>query len=212
MAQGSSVDGASGWLAAGAIVLAIAAAVLLLGQRIPSVQPAPMPFAQLENKEGLFPPPPSSRPDSGETYVYTPLSAHGAEQPRIGSPISPDAHPNPPPRLDDPPPRIWMGTPDASPYVGAVVWVQRPTARRVWELYPQRALRDGVGGRVQLDCTVQADFTLRCVVASESPPGEGFGRAALSGAADYRARPTLSDGTSAVGVRTRIAVNFVAPQ
>jgi protein TonB len=96
--------------------------------------------------------------------------------------------------------------------VGSVVWAQRPTARRISELYPQRALREGLGGRVQLDCEVQANLNVSCAIASESPAGQGFGRAALSASSAYRARATLSDGTSAVGTRTRIAVNFQAPQ
>jgi protein TonB len=94
----------------------------------------------------------------------------------------------------------------------SVAWAQRPSARRIAELYPQRALREGMGGRVQLDCTVQPGLTVACTIASESPAGEGFGRAALSAANAYRARPTLSDGTSAVGARARIAVAFQAPQ
>jgi protein TonB len=69
-----------------------------------------------------------------------------------------------------------------------------------------------MGGRVQLDCTVLASLAVNCTIASESPAGEGFGRAALSVAESYRARSTLTDGSSAVGSRTRIAVAFQAPQ
>jgi protein TonB len=96
--------------------------------------------------------------------------------------------------------------------MGSVVWTQRPSARRISDLYPQRALRQGLGGRVQLDCRVNADLSLSCRIASETPAGEGFGRAALAAADAYRARSTLSDGTSAVGTSTRLAVNFQAPQ
>jgi protein TonB len=95
---------------------------------------------------------------------------------------------------------------------GTVVFTQRPTPRRISELYPQGALRRGVGGRVQLDCRVQYDLSLTCSVASESPADAGFGRAALAASSSYRARATLSDGSSAVGAQTRIAVNFQAPQ
>jgi protein TonB len=73
-------------------------------------------------------------------------------------------------------------------------------------------LRDAIGGRVLLDCTVQANLAVACGIASESPAGIGFGRAALSAAAAYRAQPTLSDGSSSVGARTRIGMNFQAPQ
>jgi protein TonB len=69
-----------------------------------------------------------------------------------------------------------------------------------------------VGGRVVLDCRVQPSLAVNCSVASETPAGEGFGRAALGVANAYRARGTLSDGTSSIGASTRIAVNFQAPQ
>jgi protein TonB len=95
---------------------------------------------------------------------------------------------------------------------GSVVWTQRPSARRIADLYPNRALREGVGGRVVLDCRVMGSLSVSCSVASETPAGEGFGRAALSASGSYRARATLSDGSSSVGSSTRIAVNFQAPQ
>lgn len=95
---------------------------------------------------------------------------------------------------------------------GSVVWAQRPTARRIADLYPRNALNDGVGGRVVLDCRVQGDFSVSCSIASETPSGVGFGRAAMSVSNSYRARSTLSDGSSAVGASTRIAINFQAPQ
>ena len=50
-----------------------------------------------------------------------------------------------------------------------------------------------------------------CNVASETPAGNGFGRAALAASASYRAQPTLSNGAAAAGARTRIAVTFQAP-
>lgn len=95
---------------------------------------------------------------------------------------------------------------------GTVVFTQRPSANRIAQLYPQSAARQGVGGRVQLNCQVQGDLSLICSIASETPTGLGFGRAALSTVNSYRSRATLSDGTSAVGATTRIAINFQAPQ
>lgn len=101
-------------------------------------------------------------------------------------------------------------TPARAP--GSVVWTARPSARRIAELYPERALRDGLGGRVVLDCRVLGDLSVSCSVASETPAGVGFGRAALSAANAYRARATLSDGSNSVGSSARIAVAFQAPQ
>lgn len=95
---------------------------------------------------------------------------------------------------------------------GSVVWANRPTSRRISDLYPPRALREGLGGRVALNCQVLANLNVSCDVATESPAGQGFGRAALAASSSYRARRTLSDGSSAVGARTRIIVSFQAPQ
>jgi protein TonB len=95
---------------------------------------------------------------------------------------------------------------------GSVVWAQRPSARRISDLYPRSALNNGVGGRVVLDCRVLGDLSVSCSIASETPSNAGFGRAALGASSSYRARPTLSDGSSSIGSSTRIAVNFQAPQ
>lgn len=100
----------------------------------------------------------------------------------------------------------------APPQAGSVVWAQRPSARRISELYPQRALREGLGGRVVMNCNVAGDLSVNCSIASETPANIGFGRAALSAASSYRARATLSDGTSAIGTSTRIAISFQAPE
>jgi hypothetical protein len=93
----------------------------------------------------------------------------------------------------------------------SVRFTARPTARRIADLYPDRAIRDSIGGRVELDCAVTSSLGLQCGVASETPPGVGFARAALSAAQSYRVAPTLTDGSSAVGTRTRVAVQFQAP-
>lgn len=95
---------------------------------------------------------------------------------------------------------------------GSVVWSARPSSRRIADLYPRSALNDGIGGRVVLDCRVLGDLSVSCSIASETPSGSGFGRAALSASSSYRARATLSDGASSIGSSTRIAVNFQAPQ
>jgi protein TonB len=93
----------------------------------------------------------------------------------------------------------------------SVVWSQRPSARRIGELYPDRALREGVGGRVELNCNVRANRSLACNVSNESPAGLGFGQAALSAAQSYRASPALSDGSDSNGADARIVVQFQAP-
>lgn len=127
-----------------------------------------------------------------------------------GVPITPLVT-SPPVQTASVEPSITGATTPARP-PGSVVWTSRPSARRIAELYPDRALRDGLGGRVVLDCRVLGDLSVSCSVASETPAGVGFGRAALSASGAYRARATLSDGASAIGSSARIAVNFQAPQ
>jgi protein TonB len=109
-------------------------------------------------------------------------------------------------------PTIVASPSEVRPQAGSVVWTQRPSARRISELYPQRALREGVGGRVVLNCSVMSNLSVNCTIASETPANSGFGRAALSAAESYRARATLSDGASAIGTTTRIAMSFQAPE
>lgn len=118
------------------------------------------------------------------------------------------------PPSSDPWVRIVSPTADGAretPSGARVLWAQRPTAALIQGLYPQQALREGVSGGVELHCTVLADLSARCAIVREWPAGRGFGQAALSASAQYRARPTLSDGTSAIGADVRVAVMFYAP-
>lgn len=146
-------------------------------------------------------------PRSGPVSLIGPntTSSSTSTGPSTAIPIAPQTAP-PISTPASTPPRQAAATP------GTVSWDQRPSARRIAELYPQRALREGVGGRVTLDCVVQPSLGVACTIASESPAGEGFGRAALSASSSYRARATLSDGSSAVGSHARISVSFQAPQ
>ncbi len=136
---------------------------------------------------------PGSQPSSPTTGGPVPLS------PSAASPIASDPAPAP-------------STTTRPPVRAATVsFTQRPTASRIASLYPNRALRDGVGGRAVLDCTVASGLTLNCSVASETPSGLGFGQAAMSASNSYRASPQRSDGSSAVGQSARIVVQFQAP-
>src|SRR5262249_25601546 len=94
---------------------------------------------------------------------------------------------------------------------GSILWTARPSASTIAARYPRQALRDERGGTVILDCTVRTDMTVGCTVASATPPGLGFGRAALEAARDYRAAAALSDGSNAVGARSRIQISFRLP-
>ena len=140
-----------------------------------------------------------------------PVSLSPSEEPTTGTPstIVPLTPPvQPPPTQTVPAATQRPATPVRT---GDVVWAQRPSSRRVSDAYPDRAARQGVGGRVELSCVVQSTLGVSCSVASETPTGMGFGRAALTVAGSYRAATALSNGASAVGARTRIVVQFQAP-
>lgn len=138
------------------------------------------------------------------------LSPPGANTggPGVNVPLAaPVTSPPPTQVADNSPPAA--ATPAVAPTVS---WSARPSANRIAELYPARALREGTGGRVVLDCVVQPQLNVACQIASETPAGGGFGRAALSAASSYRAASTRSDGSSAVGARARLAITFRTPE
>lgn len=63
---------------------------------------------------------------------------------------------------------------------GPVRWLRIPTDADMLNVYPAAALAAGTGGRVRMICTMTAAGSLTdCAASSETPPGEGFGAAAL---------------------------------
>lgn len=136
-----------------------------------------------------------------------PISLAPGEQassaPSVIVPLTP---PGPPPVT-----QVAETEPAAATPAPSVMWRQRPSADRIAQFYPPRALRTGTGGRAVLDCVVQPSLSLTCVIASESPASAGFGRAALNAASAYRAQGVRSDGSTAVGARTRVAMTFRPP-
>ncbi|MBS0385235.1 MAG: energy transducer TonB [Proteobacteria bacterium] len=205
------------------------------GRAVP-LAPAPAPRRQEVQPQRAASPPreahaaPSTPPNSTRTNATAantssggPISLFGPQShsQTQGGPVrigpQQDAVPLGPQQDAPPPTVVAMNTPPAaSPPTaaatpGAVRWTARPTARRIADLYPSAAARQGAGGRVELNCTVTSSLGLACVVATETPPGLGFARAAIEVSNAYRVAPTLSDGSGAVGARTHIAVQFQAP-
>ncbi len=173
---------------------------------------APPPRTAEREQPRQTPPPttqPTSATSSGGPVPLSPNANQGGSTAVV--PIAPPPV-TPPLQTANVEPQITGPSSTVRAPAGSVVWTQRPSRRRIAELYPQRALGDGVGGRVVLDCRVLGDLSVTCSIASETPAGAGFGRAALSASNAYRARATLSDGSSAIGSSTRIAVNFQASQ
>jgi TonB family protein len=86
-------------------------------------------------------------------------------------------------------------------------WISRPGASAFDQYYPHAARNAGIQGNAMLDCIVNADGSLRCLVANESPAGGGFGDAAIHIAPGFRVLQS-EDGASAVGKRIRVSITF----
>lgn len=88
-------------------------------------------------------------------------------------------------------------------------WERRPSPRDVDAAYPQRALRMNQTGQAQMRCRVNADGSIRdCVVAAETPPGFGFGQAALRLVPLFKMRPATVDGVPVEGASVNITIRF----
>jgi TonB family protein len=90
-------------------------------------------------------------------------------------------------------------------------WVRKPRAEDLVAAWPRAAWERGEGGKATIACTVTVQGSLRdCKVASETPPGSGFGAAALALAPQFQMRPRLKDGQPEIS-SVRIPINFEAP-
>lgn len=121
--------------------------------------------------------------------------------PRLTRPPAPQAIDAP---VADEVPHAMAGTSEPV-VITTPVWIERP--RNPERFYPREAFMQGVAGEVVLDCDVGVDGRLTCVVASESPPEQGFGEAALRIAGAHVMRPAMRNGTAVRG-RYRMIVPF----
>lgn len=113
-----------------------------------------------------------------------------------------------PPEVTEPEDRV--AAPRGALGIGDVNWIREPNARDFARYFPDRALADGQSGNVTLSCIVGGGGRLACSVASESPAGYGFGRAAINISRQLRVRTTLPDGSSAEGREMRLPLSFRA--
>lgn len=87
--------------------------------------------------------------------------------------------PTPPPASSDAPPR----------------WVRRPNGEDVELAYPVAARRAGLDGYIRLRCRINLRGSLEdCAILDESPPGMGFGEAALQLSRHFAVAPRRRDG------------------
>ena len=92
-------------------------------------------------------------------------------------------------------------------------WASQPSAAQMERAFPRRALTDGIPGTASLNCLVSAAGTLsNCSVASETPRGQGFGRAASSLTPFFRMSPGTVDGQAIDGARVAFTVRFAVSE
>jgi TonB family protein len=86
-----------------------------------------------------------------------------------------------------------------------------PAAERATALYPSRAAAQKASGLVVLRCTVTPAFGVKdCAVASETPPGLGFGAAALQISA-LQVLPAKDRPRAQPGQRINLPIRFKMP-
>jgi len=91
--------------------------------------------------------------------------------------------------------------------------VQGPNLGVIRGLHPPEALRRRISGRGQINCRVTVTGRLEaCRVVSESPPGMGFGAAALRAAPYFRWTPATNAGGEAYESEITFGVDFGPPQ
>lgn len=109
----------------------------------------------------------------------------------------PDAHP------------AAVEPPRASAVITRPRWASQPSAAQMERAFPRRALTEGVSGSAAMNCLVSAGGGLsNCSVASETPRGQGFGRAASDLTQYFRMSPGTVDGQAIDGARVTFTVRF----
>ncbi len=217
------------WAMIGASALVhVGAGVWLYHQRFELAEAPPAPTQPPPTIIDLVRPPAPPRPE-------TPPQASPAPTPPIHRPtqvvpsnVAPLEVPIAPVVSPDAGPVVNLTEPAAEPSTGTAVttqpprpvpvithpdWVRRPTADQLMRAYPSAAEARGVSGMAELSCLVRVDGGLTgCAVTSETPGGQGFGRAAMSLSRYFRLSPRTVDGQAVDGARVTMAIRFDMPR
>lgn len=96
------------------------------------------------------------------------------------------------------------------PKVTRPLWTALPTSAQFQSAFPEAASKAGVlKAKVVMSCTVAPDGGLTgCGVASEDPPGYGFGAATLPLAPSFRVKLWGTDGRPVVGGTVRAPIRY----
>lgn len=177
--------------------------------RIDLYRPPPPPVAA--TPEPAAPNPPIHRPITAPPVGTETLNVPVFENPVAGdSPLINLVSPSPTP---SPEPTTTAPNPPAPPVITNPNWVSRPNADQLMRAYPAGALRNGVTGAVTLNCIVRVNGTLTdCSVGSETPAGQGFGRAAQGLSRHFRMSPRTVDGQAVDGASVAIGLRFTMPE
>lgn len=82
-----------------------------------------------------------------------------------------------------------------------------PTLGDLRRLHPPEAFRQRTGGRATLSCRIRLDTRLEaCRVVDETPPGMGFGQAALAASVYFRFQPPTRNGQPVDGQEVPVVV------
>ncbi|MDB5437768.1 MAG: TonB family protein, partial [Caulobacteraceae bacterium] len=91
-------------------------------------------------------------------------------------------------------------------------WLRQPTIDQMQRSYPARAIEAGTGGRATINCRIVIGGGVTdCQVVSQSPPGEGFGPAAVQLSRYFLLDPRTENGQAVDGARVTIPLNFQPP-
>lgn len=199
---------------------------------------APSPIIDVELFSPIIPPPPPPPPPppeppapvSGGGAPAAPSVIHTPPKPR---PVPPEV---PAPPIKAPEPALVVGVaPVASPTPGMgqggqgtgagtgigsgdgpgsggtpYRFIEGPTSRQIADAAPAAARRARVDGMVTLRCIIGLDSRLEnCRVVSETPPGMGFGEAAVRVATSrFRFSPPTRNGRPVAGTEMPLGIQF----